>query len=31
LKAAIQKRFPQGIPNNLEDGRDRFAQAVLRR
>jgi predicted Zn-dependent protease len=31
LKAAIQKRFPQGLPNDLEDGRDRFAQAVLRR
>jgi len=31
LKAAIQKTFPQGIPSNLEDGRDRFAQAVHRR
>ncbi|MCU0552720.1 MAG: M48 family metalloprotease [Leptolyngbya sp. Prado105] len=31
LKAAIQKRFPQGLPSDLEDGRDRFAQAVLRR
>lgn len=31
LKAAIQKTFPQGIPPNLEDGRDRFAQAVRRR
>ncbi|MBN8559673.1 M48 family metalloprotease [Leptolyngbya boryana CZ1] len=31
LKAAIQKQFPQGLPRDLEDGRDRFAQAVLRR
>jgi predicted Zn-dependent protease len=31
LKAAIQKTFPQGIPTELEDGRDRFAQAVRRR
>nr|WP_199298505.1 M48 family metalloprotease [Leptolyngbya sp. FACHB-17] len=31
LKAAIQKSFPQGIPTNLEDGRDRFAQVVRRR
>ncbi|MEP0917422.1 M48 family metalloprotease [Leptolyngbya sp. DQ-M1] len=31
LKAAIQKSFPQGIPPNLEDGRDRFAQVVRRR
>lgn len=31
LKAAMQKKFPQGIPNNFEDGRDRFTQAVLRK
>lgn len=31
LKAAIQKNYPQGVPADLEDGRDRFAQAVLRR
>ncbi|MBD1842104.1 M48 family metalloprotease [Cyanobacteria bacterium FACHB-63] len=31
LKAAIQKSFPQGVPPNLEDGRDRFAQMVRRR
>ncbi|MBE9008633.1 M48 family metalloprotease, partial [Pseudanabaenaceae cyanobacterium LEGE 13415] len=31
LKAGIQKIYPQGIPQNLEDGRDRFTQAVLRR
>lgn len=31
LKGMIQKAFPQGIPQNLEDGRDRFAQYVLRR
>jgi predicted Zn-dependent protease len=31
LKAAIQKQFPQGLPRDLEDGRDRFAQTVLRR
>ncbi len=31
LKGQIQKMFPQGIPKNLEDGRDRFAQYVRRR
>jgi predicted Zn-dependent protease len=31
LKGMIQKQFPQGIPKNLEDGRDRFAQYVRRR
>ncbi|BAU11384.1 hypothetical protein LEP3755_18780 [Leptolyngbya sp. NIES-3755] len=31
LKAGIQKIYPQGIPADLEDGRDRFTQAVLRR
>lgn len=31
LKAGIQKIYPQGIPTDLEDGRDRFTQAVLRR
>lgn len=31
LNAGIQKIYPQGIPETLEDGRDRFAQAVLRR
>lgn len=31
LKAAIQKTYPQGVPQNLEDGRDRFAQTVRRR
>lgn len=31
LKATIQKSFPQGIPPDLEDGRDRFAQRVRRR
>jgi predicted Zn-dependent protease len=31
LKGLIQKAFPQGIPQTLEDGRDRFAQTVQRR
>jgi predicted Zn-dependent protease len=31
LNAAIQKNYPQGVPADLEDGRDRFAQAVLRK
>ncbi|GAP95474.1 M48 family metalloprotease [Leptolyngbya sp. NIES-2104] len=31
LKSGIQKIYPQGIPTDLEDGRDRFTQAVLRR
>lgn len=31
LSAAIKKTYPQGIPTNLEDGRDRFSQAVLRK
>lgn len=31
LKGLIQKAFPQGIPQTLEDGRDRFAQTVQRK
>lgn len=31
LKGLIQKTFPQGIPRNLEDGRDRFTQNVRSR
>jgi predicted Zn-dependent protease len=28
LQGLIQQKFPRGIPQNLEDGRDRFAQYV---
>lgn len=31
LKELIQANFPQGIPRQLEDGRDRFAQVVAPR
>lgn len=31
LKSEIQKTYPQGIPTNLEEGRDRFTQAVIQR
>jgi predicted Zn-dependent protease len=29
LQAIITKTYPQGIPRNLEEGQERFAQAVL--
>jgi predicted Zn-dependent protease len=31
LQEMIQKQFPQGLPNNLDNGRDRFAQTVQAR
>jgi predicted Zn-dependent protease len=30
LQGLIKKTFPQGVPKNLEDGRDRFSQYVRR-
>lgn len=31
LTKAIKQQFPNGVPGNLEEGRDRFAQYVSRR
>ncbi len=31
LQGLIQKQFPQGLPSNLDNGRDRFAKAVQAR